>query len=593
MKSNLFLRAALFYAQRLRWPVFPIKPRAKTPLTKHGFKDATMDEKQIRQWWEMWPDANIGVPTGEQFWVLDVDPRHGGEDSRAALVQQHGALADTLRQTTGGGGSQYLYEMPDQAKITNATQVCGWKGIDVRGEGGYIVVPPSVHPSGGVYKWDTAKHSMADEAINPADPWLIEAICAKSRNGPKPPFQLPEKIPHGSQHDYLVREAGKLRAMGMGYEEIVEAIWQTNLTRCEKPGPRKNIEQIARSVCNYPPGKFPEEAKQQRPTSAATHEATRNSNAQLRSKGKLIYTYANVPSIWDFESTVRYILPDLVPEGGITLITGDSGHGKTIFVTAMARAIVTGGEFLGRLAQRRKVIYLDRENPLGLVKQHLLDLHIEKTSNLIYWGNWCEYPADGPASVSLLELARAERPVLTFDSLIAFHPGDEQDASETRRYLQHFRNLAAAGATIIVLHHIGKGDNARQYRGSTDIKASVDVAWLLEKIGDPAGLLSELRLVPFKNRIGTSNTIPLSFRDGYFVTEQRAESNREIFERVVRTNPNATGAEMEKLGMTAGLPKHRIAELLLEGVRQGWLQMRLGKRNAKHYSLAEPTLGEI
>jgi KaiC/GvpD/RAD55 family RecA-like ATPase len=306
-----------------------------------------------------------------------------------------------------------------------------------------------------------------------------------------------------------------------------------------------------------------------------------------------IYTYASVPSVWDFESNVRFIVPDLVPEGGITLLTGDSGHGKTLFATAIAGAIVNGGLFLNRQAERRKVLYLDRENPLSLVKQHLHDLHIERTSDLIVWGGWCEHPADGPGSVSLLEFARAEKPVLIFDSLIAFHPGDEQDASETRRYLQRFRDLAAAGATIIVLHHIGKADSAKEYRGSTDIKASVDVAWLLRKEGDPAGLLTELRLIPFKNRIGTCGAIPVSFRDGHFLTEQRAESNREVFERIVRTNPNSTGAEILNLGMAAGLAKHRIEQLKLDGVQQGWLQIRSGKRNTKYYSLAEPTLGEL
>ncbi len=317
------------------------------------------------------------------------------------------------------------------------------------------------------------------------------------------------------------------------------------------------------------------------------------SNNARPKKPKPIFTYASVPSIWDFESKVSYIVPDLVPEGCIILITGDSGHGKSIFATALAGAIVTGGEFLGRQAERRKVIYLDRENSLAIAKQHLFDLRIERTADLIYWGHWCESQADGPASLSLLEFARAEKPVLIFDSLIAFHTGDEQDASETRRFLQYFRNLAAAGATVILLHHIGKGDNAKQYRGSTDIKASVDIAWLLEKLGDSAGLLSELRLVPFKNRIGACNTIPLAFRDCYFLTEQRAESNREIFERVVRMNPNSTGVEIVKLGMAAGLGKTRIEQLLLDGVQQGWLQMRVGKRNAKFYSLAEPTLAEI
>jgi KaiC/GvpD/RAD55 family RecA-like ATPase len=313
-----------------------------------------------------------------------------------------------------------------------------------------------------------------------------------------------------------------------------------------------------------------------------------------RGKAKpIIYTYADVPLIWEYESMVSYLVSDFLPEGAITLLTGDSGHGKTLFATALAGAIVTGGEFLGRQATRRRVLYLDRENPLALVKQHLFDLHIERTPDLIYWGGWCEHPADGPAAASLHDFARAEQPVLIFDSLIAFHPGDEQDASETRRYFQYFRNLTAAGATIILLHHTGKSENAKQYRGSTDIKASVDMAWLIEKLGDSAGLLSELRIVPFKNRIGAGKTIPVSFRDGQFVTEKRAESNLEIFERVLGLHPNSKQNEIVKLGMAAGLPKHRIEELLVQGVQQGRLQLKVGKQGSKQYSLAEPTLGEI
>ena len=87
---------------------------------------------------------------------------------------------------------------------------------------------------------------------------------------------------------------------------------------------------------------------------------------------KVIFTYRDVPSVWDFEARVTWLIEDLIPEGAITLITGDLGHGKTIFATAMAGAIVTGGTFLNRQAQKRKVLYPDRENPLSLVKQHLL-----------------------------------------------------------------------------------------------------------------------------------------------------------------------------------------------------------------------------
>jgi KaiC/GvpD/RAD55 family RecA-like ATPase len=308
----------------------------------------------------------------------------------------------------------------------------------------------------------------------------------------------------------------------------------------------------------------------------------------------ILLTHENVPPIWEYESTVNYIIEDFLPEGCITLLTGDSGHGKTLFATAIAGAIATGGEFLGRQAVQRRALYLDRENPLSLAKQHLFDLHIGPTPNLTYWGGWCQAAANGPASASLHEFARAEKPVMVFDSLVAFHDGNEQDASETRRYLQRFRDLADAGATIILLHHTGKSETSKQYRGSSDIKAAVDMGWLVQKMGDdPAGKLVSLRLVPFKNRIGAASVIPLSFTDGRFVNDtERVETNREIFERVIRTHPRSKAKELMELGKAAGISKHRIEELIQQGLREGWLQVTR-TRNVMYYSLAEPTLGEI
>ena len=129
--KNRLLDAALFYATKLGWPVLPVKPKAKEPLTEHGCLDATTNEETIRAWWKKWPNANIGLRTGVRFFVLDIDPRNGGDASRERLVSEHGALRDTVQQMTGGGGFQLFYEYPEQAVIKNATGV--WAGIDVKG----------------------------------------------------------------------------------------------------------------------------------------------------------------------------------------------------------------------------------------------------------------------------------------------------------------------------------------------------------------------------------------------------------------------------------------------------------------------------
>jgi Bifunctional DNA primase/polymerase, N-terminal len=76
-------RAALAYAERFVFAVFPVRPRSKIPLTQHGFKDAVVDTAIIKSWWSSWPEANIGITTGRTtgIIVLDVDPRHNGDDA--------------------------------------------------------------------------------------------------------------------------------------------------------------------------------------------------------------------------------------------------------------------------------------------------------------------------------------------------------------------------------------------------------------------------------------------------------------------------------------------------------------------------------
>src|SRR5579862_311791 len=97
---NALLAAALRYAER-GIPVFPA--RGKLPLTMHGFKDATIDTSKLQAWWDRWPSANVAVPTGQSsgLVVLDVDPRHGGDESLSALEQKQGKIPTTLKARTG------------------------------------------------------------------------------------------------------------------------------------------------------------------------------------------------------------------------------------------------------------------------------------------------------------------------------------------------------------------------------------------------------------------------------------------------------------------------------------------------------------
>lgn len=146
------LEAAIHYAE-LGYPVFPLAPGKKTPwISKddggNGCLDAVVDFRQIERWWSKEPYCNIGIACGVNsgIFVIDVDPAHGGEDSVKRLIQQGYAFTETPLSKTQSGGYHIFYEHYDGAK--NSTSKIA-KGIDTRGDGGYIVAPPSI-----IFGWD-------------------------------------------------------------------------------------------------------------------------------------------------------------------------------------------------------------------------------------------------------------------------------------------------------------------------------------------------------------------------------------------------------------------------------------------------------
>ena len=146
--------AALSYAAR-GWRVFPCQPRGKSPKTAHGHNDATTDEAQIRAWWGAWPDANIGLATGDGLAVIDVDEEAGFDELETA----HGDMATTLESVTGSGGRHLFYSYSGgELRSRNGFG----RGVDLKSDGGYVIVAPSVHPSGGVYTWDTPDEGPSD-----------------------------------------------------------------------------------------------------------------------------------------------------------------------------------------------------------------------------------------------------------------------------------------------------------------------------------------------------------------------------------------------------------------------------------------------
>jgi hypothetical protein len=173
------LEAAFDYA-RCGIPVFPCNPIDKKPLTANGFKDATRDETQILAWWQQYPNAMIGAQMGPAsgMWAvdLDLDPARkiDGKATLDQLVAQRGALPTTWVSITPRGGRHLIFAWDPNVEIRNSASKIG-PGIDVRGNGGYICLPPSHNATGGTYQWEPGGPQNA--ALAP--PWLI--TLAKAR----------------------------------------------------------------------------------------------------------------------------------------------------------------------------------------------------------------------------------------------------------------------------------------------------------------------------------------------------------------------------------------------------------------------------
>lgn len=175
---NVFREAALGYAQR-GWRVFPLhgivngtctcgraecSSAGKHPLVRRGLYEATTDVKQIQSWWRRWRSANVGIVTGAASGIVVIDI-----DLPTALVSLdrliEAELPATLTGLTGGGGLHLTYGSRDETLGNSAGRLPGigeeLPGVDLRGNGGYIVAPPSIHRSGGAYNWLDANGSVA------------------------------------------------------------------------------------------------------------------------------------------------------------------------------------------------------------------------------------------------------------------------------------------------------------------------------------------------------------------------------------------------------------------------------------------------
>lgn len=235
---------ALHYAE-MGLAVFPLVYRDKVPAVVGGCKVATTERTTIERWWDKNPQYNIGIATGNKssglvVIDLDVDKNKGidGYDVLRDWQNKHGKLPETWQSITGRGGYHYFYK----DAIVHSNRVGLYEGVDIRGEGGYIVAPPSVHPNGNIYEWEQGPEeyeiAQVDNIVND----FLKGEKQRRDSEHKTNFKVPELIPEGKRVDTIVRLIASLRTKGLDDDAIKAAVRVENEKRCNPPLKEKELE---------------------------------------------------------------------------------------------------------------------------------------------------------------------------------------------------------------------------------------------------------------------------------------------------------------------------------------------------------------
>ncbi len=495
-------------------PVFPLAPRSKKPLISkehggNGFYDATANEEQVAAWWDENPDANIGMPTGalSDRVVIDPDSRNGGDETLRDLELHHGPLPDTLTSVTPGGEHR-VFRYPGARLPATLGD-----GVDVKSDGGYVVLPPSVHPSGATYQWDAGYTDIAE---------LPEWIVALARDEkPSDPIVISNFIPIGRRHDELLRWAGFMRQKGASEAMIYASLIELNAERCERPLADSEVKALARDV-----------AARWQPGEAFIHSNRSGLGAQRSSKGKadhlncepVIVTLADVP-----REDVAWRWRDRLPLGKLTLIEGDPGVGKSQLSLAIATAVTLGHPLPGdgRGFEPRNVLMMSAEDGVGDTLRPRLedmgaDLQRTKILTSVRDDDGRErFPSlvDDMASIEKA-LGSGGYGLVIIDPINAYLGGVDGHADvDVRSALRPLAHLAERwSVSVVCIRHITKSPRDKAiYRGSGSIAYTAAARSVLLVGRNPNNERESVAICIKHNLAPDSRAIAFEIGDGLFL----------------------------------------------------------------------------
>jgi N6-adenosine-specific RNA methylase IME4 len=484
------LREALLCAER-GWRVFPVSPGTKRPISEHGVDDATRDREIIEHWWRESPRAMIAVRCGPDsgFWGLDLDVNSEKDfDGLAAFAALRNGrnVPDTRTVETPRGGQHLHFRWNDSAVPLRNWQGKPAPGIDIRTDGGYLIVPPSHNAQGKEYAY------LHDGDALDAPVWLIEAILAKDETeqekAPPPRGKgnggnnavyasaaLEAEVAKvtvaapGTRNATLNASAfslGQLVAGGLLSEtEVYDRLFAAAVTNgsVKDDGARAARKTIASGLGNgkQHPRSPPERDQRQRRSREPrpSHDSKSNRPRFPRPLNIEVLSTMTFPPI-------KNVIPEIIVEG-LTLLAGKPKIGKSWLVLHAALAVARGGFTLGDIhCAEGDVLYCALEDNPRRLQARLIKLCGLPPWNIKRLDFYCELPRLADGGLAILEGWIRSKPqprLIIVDVLTMVRPQKKKDQtnyeSDYAAVLQ-LRELAGRhGIAIVVICHLRKGDS--------------------------------------------------------------------------------------------------------------------------------------
>lgn len=495
MTEPVNLSTPLAYAQAyaaMGWHVLPLEPRAKVPLGRlvpRGMHDATTDPEVIRGWWQRQPQAGVGIALAQSGLVaVDVDPRNGGTDTFEQVQAAHGSLRSDVMAFTGGGGEHHVFLVPHGAAISLPGTL--GPGVDLKANG-YIVVEPSIHPSGKQYGWEASSSPLDGVVPSPLPDWMrslrveLQQPTVRAGEVPVDPVQSRDArealyLLNADDHDTWVRAGMALHATRWGHPAYAMwCAWAQQSPKFDSTDQRKRWESF------HTDG----ERGQMGITLAwvfaqAQAAGWKNPAARIEVAAPAISTEGLVLTIGQLHeraSAVRWAVKGLIPQQGLGFIYGASGTFKSFLALDYALHRAYGMNWLGRRTKQATPVYLAAEGGAGLMRR-IQAWHQARSMD------WRKCPmrvvivpmtlrTQASTLAGAVQAAGVVCGDLIVDTMSQTFTGNENSNDEVAEFLRVLGTdlRDALQCTVTVVHHSGHSATERP-RGASAIIANVDFA---------------------------------------------------------------------------------------------------------------------